>query len=434
MLEIKGTGGNELRSKLDFYKQHLYGSILPFWLEKGMDKEQGGYFTCFSNTGDRLVSTDKYVWSQGRMVWLLAKLAEIEQEPSDYLELARMGYEFLKAYCFLPSGNCAFLLSSDGKFKEPVEGKGYDISTYADCFVVLGFAKYAAVSGDAEALDLALRLYDSIMARFERREFRTEPEPLPPGYRAHGISMILLNTSHELLRALRKFNHSAVARITTRCHCLVEDLTQNFISSDGTIRELRHDTKDEDPCILGRYANPGHSLEDMWFIIHYAVDSGGDKRQELIELACRVIEKAFALGWDEEYGGLLHFVDVGGGKPRGELGVFAEHPLTQKLHSGWADKLWWVHSEAVYVTLLAYALTGKDSLWDLHRQIHDYTYATFPHPDPTIGEWIQIRDRQGQPVDKVVALPVKDPFHISRNLILLVELLEEMLRASQGDE
>jgi mannose/cellobiose epimerase-like protein (N-acyl-D-glucosamine 2-epimerase family) len=59
------------------------------------------------------------------------------------------------------------------------------------------------------------------------------------------------------------------------------------------------------------------------------------------------------------------------------------------------------------------------------RQVHDYTFATFPNPDRNVGEWIQIRDRQGRPLDKVVGLPVKDPYHLTRNLLLLVELLGE---------
>jgi N-acylglucosamine 2-epimerase len=105
------------------------------------------------------------------------------------------------------------------------------------------------------------------------------------------------------------------------------------------------------------------------------------------------------------------------------VGKFANHPLTKKLLGGWSDKLWWVHSEAVYVTLLGYELTGKDGLKRLYDQVHAYTFDTFPHPDPALGEWIQIRDRQGQPMDKVVALPVKDPFHITRNLLFLIELL-----------
>jgi N-acylglucosamine 2-epimerase len=50
---------------------------------------------------------------------------------------------------------------------------------------------------------------------------------------------------------------------------------------------------------------------------------------------------------------------------------------------------------------------------------------TFPHPDPAVGEWIQIRDRAGRPLEQVVALPVKDPYHIARNLLQLLALFDE---------
>ena len=36
----------------------------------------------------------------------------------------------------------------------------------------------------------------------------------------------------------------------------------------------------------------------------------------------------------------------------------------------------------------------------------------------------KIRTREGRPQEKVVALPVKDPYHIIRNVILIIELLE----------
>ena len=66
-----------------FYQKHLYERVLPFWLQNGVDSDYGGYFTCFSNYGDELVSTDKYVWSQGRMVWLFATLAEMDAAPEE---------------------------------------------------------------------------------------------------------------------------------------------------------------------------------------------------------------------------------------------------------------------------------------------------------------------------------------------------------------
>ena len=39
------------------------------------------------------------------------------------------------------------------------------------------------------------------------------------------------------------------------------------------------------------------------------------------------------------------------------------------------------------------------------------------------GEWRQKLDRSFQPITAVVALPVKDPFHLPRSLILQLELL-----------
>lgn len=411
-------------ARLSFYQKHLYETVLPFWLTNGIDKEYGGYFTCFNNSGERLVSTDKYVWSQGRMLWLLSYLSAKENFEK-YSMLAQDGYEFLRKNSFLPSGNVAFVLTREGKPKEPIPGAGYDISTYADCFVVLGFAKYAATRNNEEAFKLALKLHRSILIRYEQREFRTEPEPLPFGYSAHGIPMILLNTTMELLLAAEELGHPAVEKLKNQCHNLADILLKKFIDEqDGAIRELIHDSGKEGPNILGRYVNPGHSLEDMWFLMHYALKLGGEREKEVIDTACRVVEKAFELGWDHEYGGLYHFVDKDGGKPKGELGAYAGHSLVRKLREDWADKLWWVHSEAIYATLLGYCLTGRKTLKNLYEQVHEYTFRTFPHPDPDVGEWIQIRNRQGKPTDKIVALPVKDPFHISRNLILLIELLE----------
>ena len=50
-----------------------------------------------------------------------------------------------------------------------------------------------------------------------------------------------------------------------------------------------------------------------------------------------------------------------------------------------------------------------------------YVFKVFPNRE--IGEWMQIRTREGKPINKLVALPVKDPFHIMRDFIKIVELL-----------
>ena len=83
----------------------------------------------------------------------------------------------------------------------------------------------------------------------------------------------------------------------------------------------------------------------------------------------------------------------------------------------WDTKLWWVHAETLYATALLARRTGSPEIARWAEQVREYTMATFP--DPEGQEWIQIRSRDGSPLDEVVALPVKDPMHIARSLLLL---------------
>ena len=86
----------------------------------------------------------------------------------------------------------------------------------------------------------------------------------------------------------------------------------------------------------------------------------------------------------------------------------------------WDTKLWWVHAETMYATALLARRTGSPQLTRWADRVREYTLGTFP--DPCGREWIQIRARDGIPLDEVVALPVKDPMHIARSLLLLNRL------------
>ena len=347
------------------------------------------------------------------------------------LLLAEMGAKFLMKNCLLENGNCTFVMSREGKPKSQTEGQDYDTSIYADCFVVVGLSKYASLSKNKEALDFAYKLYKSIIARVEGNSFKSEPYPVPTGYRPHGISMILVNTSDELACAMEDLEYFEYAEVDKRADYYMNDIMKNFVGPDHIIREMIG-TNNEfvDDTMLGRYANPGHAIECMWFVIHQALKK--DKK-EIIRKASKVIAKAFEIGWDKEYGGLLLFVDREGGQPRGSIKGLENEKMVRKLTTDWTSKLWWTHSEALYSILLAYTHTGDESFIESYQKVFDYTFKTFPNPDSEIGEWIQIRDREGKPEQKVVALPVKDPFHIARNIILIIELLqkEHMLSLSE---
>ena len=55
------------------YKNELLENVLPFWLNHSQDLEFGGYYTCLNRNGD-VFDTDKYIWLQGREVWLFSML------------------------------------------------------------------------------------------------------------------------------------------------------------------------------------------------------------------------------------------------------------------------------------------------------------------------------------------------------------------------
>jgi N-acylglucosamine 2-epimerase len=408
-----------------FYKSHLLQDLLPFWM-KVLDERHGGVYTCFTNDGNELLSKDKYTWSQGRFIWLWSRIAwlcERKVLPGSanvFLQQAGRTVDFLKRYAILDNGNCAFLLTEEGERKESIPGQGYDTSFYADCFVVLGFSEYARVSGQADIAGDALRLYDRIRDRLQSGHVRSEPYPIPEGLESHSVVMIMLNISQQLMDALASLAHPEESRIRSNCLEYAQRIIRQFRQPDGRIAELLPEEGDVPDTVLCRHVNPGHTLESMWFVIAAAERL---QRRELIDAALPVVWRAFELGWDSDEGGLLRFVDREGGKPRG---LRTGDPYEQLILDTWDTKLWWPHSEALYCSLLAYEQTRDPAFLSLYRQTHDYVFRTFPHPDPNVREWIQIRARSGQPLNKVVALPVKDPFHIIRNVLLIIELYSDV--------
>lgn len=406
-----------------FFTNHLKSNILPFWIENAIDTQYGGVFTCFNNKGDTLLSTDKYVWSQGRFIWVLSKLAELyPKERKKYLEIASSIVDFLVSHSFLPDGSCAFLLTRTGKLKETAPGAGYDSSIYVDFFVVLGFSKFAAMTKNKEILERAFILYNYIKKRIQKGEFKTAPYPIPHGYRTHGIPMIALNTGYELCNALEVCNDTRSEEILDSCNMYVKEIFNNCVHSDQIIEMVGTDGQPID-SIIGSYINPGHTFEDAWFIIHHAQKIHDST---LIEMTINLIRKANSIGWDSKHGGFFQYIHKDGGCPKGDISGLENEIMVSKLTDDWDAKLWWVHSEAVYALLLGYSLSGDEKLLDSYERVIDYTFKTFPNPDSTIGEWIHIRNRKGNPMEKTVALPVKDPFHITRNIMLIIDLLIKM--------
>jgi N-acylglucosamine 2-epimerase len=413
----------ERKQLLEFYRTHVTEQLLPFW-HRAVDEVHGGVYTCFNNAGTRLVSTDKYTWSQGRFVWLWAKMADLCRkglltgDADTYLQQARKTVRFLSDRAVMDNGHCAYVLTEAGIPKELEPGQGYDASFYADCFVVLGFSQFAKVTGDREVMERALLLLSTIKERLNTGTVRSEPYPIPSGFTPHAVPMIMLNVVQEAANALEAMGNEKHMQLRKESKAYMESIMGRFREED-IIVEMIPDHESLKDTLLHLHTAPGHTLESMWFVIEEAVKTG---RQDLIKPAVRVIKKAYELGWDRQHGGLFRFTHKQGGRPEGRRCADRYERLIEET---WDMKIWWPHSEALYTAMLAYRLTGDAELLSLYERTHDYTFRVFPNPDRTVGEWIQIRDRTGRAVDKTVALPVKDPFHILRNFLKMIELLDQ---------
>lgn len=231
--------------------------------------------------------------------------------------------------------------------------------------------------------------------------------------------MILLNVAQELADVSEILKHSAFEELQQDCIAYMKDIMENFYQPDHMIVELFTEDPFKKDTLLFRHRNPGHAIESMWFVMETAHKTG---YSDYIQKAEMAVEKAVEIGWDGDFGGLYRFVDSESEKPKGKK---IHSPYEKMITETWDMKLWWPHSEALYATLLAFTLTGNGKMLDLHKKIQNYVFNIFPNPEKKTGEWIQIRDREGNPQDQVVALPVKDPFHILRSLLRIRDLLEK---------
>lgn len=131
------------------------------------------------------------------------------------------------------------------------------------------------------------------------------------------------------------------------------------------------------------------------------------KRGEYLDTLGACLLRHLEFGWDYEYGGLFLNSSTTGDHsayPNGEM------------------KIWWPHTEALYATALLFHSTRDERFAMWYQRILTFSETNFELPN---GEWRQRLNRDASPSSKLVALPVKDPFHLPRALLLLSTLTKE---------
>lgn len=379
------------------YKNELLERVLPFWMEHSIDVECGGYFSCLDRDGS-VYDTDKFVWLQGREVWMFAMLYNQLEKRRDWLDVAVHGAEFLKRYGH--DGNYDFYFSLDRQGRPLVQP--YNI--FSNTFACMAFAQLAKATGSEEYADIARKTFRRILER--KNAPKGIWEKTVPGTRplkGFALPMIICNMALEIEDIIED---KSILDVTIK-DCLDEILNTFYRPELGCMVE-NVDARDGSlvDCFEGREINPGHDLEALWFMMNLGVRLGDQALiRKCVDISLTVIER----GWDKEYGGIFYFLDREG------------HPQ-QKLE--WDQKLWWVHLESAVAMIKGYQLTGDECCLAWFKKLDEYMWSHFR--DEEYPEWYGYLNRRGE-----VLLPLKGGkwkgcFHVPRGLYQCWMILDKL--------
>lgn len=378
------------------YKRDLTENIMPFWMEHGWDKVNGGVYTCLDRDGSLMDST-KSVWFQGRFAFICAyAYNNVEKNPL-WLEAAKSTLDFIEKHCFDKNGRMYFSVTADGK---PLRMRRY---VFSETFAAIAMSEYALATGEQKYAERAMQIFE------DTQRFLTTPGILAPKFeetvqlQSHSIIMILINVGSCIRKVindpkLTQQIDDSIAKLKKyfmhpEFKCLLETVGMNgeFVDTNMT-----------------RTINPGHCIETSWFILEEAKLRNWDK--DMTDMALQIFDWSWDWGWDKQYGGIINFKDCKNLPPQ---------DYSQDM------KFWWPQCETIIASLYAYLATGDDEYIYKHQRISEWTYAHFP--DNELGEWYGYLHRDGTVAQPAKGNLFKGPFHIPRMMVKAYSLCQEIL-------
>lgn len=378
------------------YKNDVINNIMPFWIKNGLDRKNGGVYTCLDRDGS-LMDTTKSVWFQGRFGFIAAyAYNNIEKNP-EWLAASKSCIDFIEAHCFDTDGHMFFEVTAEGA---PLRKRRY---VFSEGFAAIAMAEYALATGEKKYAERALEIFKKTQYFLETPGL-LEPKYLPTQpARGHSITMILINTASRIRQVIND------PVLTEQIDTSIAALRKYFIHPEfkALLEMVGPNGEFIDTC-NGRVINPGHCIETAWFIMEEAKSRNWDK--DLTQLALQILDWSWKWGWDKKYGGIINFRDCRNLPPQ---------DYSQDM------KFWWPQTEAIIATLYAYQATKDEKYLEMHKQISEWTYAHFP--DKEYGEWYGYLHRDGTVAQPAKGNIFKGPFHVPRMMIRSYLLCKELL-------
>ena len=386
-----------IKSWAESYKKDLTENIMPFWMEYGLDRENGGVYTCVNRDGS-LMDTTKSVWFQGRFAFICSFAYNNVEKNQEWLDAAKSTLEFIEKHCFDEQGHMYFSVTAEGK---PLRKRRY---VFSETFAAIAMSEYALATGDQHWAKRAIQVFE------DTQRFLATPGFLPAKFEAdvklqgHSIVMILINVGS----CIRKVVDDP--KLTQQIDESIEKLKKYFIHPEfKCLLETVGENGEFIDTNMTRTINPGHCIETSWFIMEEAKLRGWDK--PMFDLALQVFDWSWDWGWDKQYGGIINFRDCKNLPPQ---------DYSQDM------KFWWPQCETIIASLYASLGTGDEKYLYRHERISEWTYAHFP--DAEYGEWYGYLHRDGTVAQPAKGNLYKGPFHIPRMMIKGYMLCQEILK------
>ncbi len=386
-----------IKSWAESYKKDLTENIMPFWMKYGLDRENGGVYTCVDRDGS-LMDTTKSVWFQGRFAFICSFAYNNVEKNQEWLDAAKSTLEFIEKHCFDEQGHMYFSVTAEGK---PLRKRRY---VFSETFAAIAMSEYALATGDQHWAKRAIQVFE------DTQRFLATPGFLPAKFEAdvklqgHSIVMILINVGS----CIRKVVNDP--KLTQQIDESIEKLKKYFIHPEfKCLLETVGENGEFIDTNMTRTINPGHCIETSWFIMEEAKLRGWDK--PMLDMALQVFDWSWDWGWDKQYGGIINFRDC------------KNLPLQDYSQD---MKFWWPQCETIIASLYAYLGTGDEKYLYRHERISEWTYAHFP--DAEYGEWYGYLHRDGTVAQPAKGNLYKGPFHIPRMMIKGYMLCQEILK------
>ncbi|MBR4237995.1 MAG: AGE family epimerase/isomerase [Prevotella sp.] len=408
----------------------LENNILRFWLEKMIDHENGGFYGRIDGHGQLHPEAEKGAILNARIMWSFSAAYRVLGK-QEYLEAATRAKDyFIEHFIDYEHGGVYWSLDNKGN---PLDTKK---QFYAIGFAIYGLSEYARTTGDREALDFALQLFDSIEEHAFDRENNGYIEALTRDWqpiadmrlsevdanypKSQNTHLHIIEPYANLYRCLKEFQATSSCNYVPSIGAVLPlDITvprELFVRVEAALRNLigifTHKILNPDTHHLdlffemdwtrgeGHLESYGHDIECSWLIHEAALVLGDTDLLKRVEPIVTSIAKASEKGLNPD-GSMIHEANLDTGEKDDDL------------H-------WWVQAETVVGFMNIYQYFGDDEA--LQKAVRCWQYIKQNLIDWDGGEWYWSRYANGDlnTCDDKAGF-WKCPYHNSRMCLEIIE-------------